>query len=110
MRTFRPIAATTLASLWLPSCGPGHPPPKSNFGTNPTLPIPAPQNIPTMNVNSTAPWPDGAAPKAPAGFTVTRFAEDLRHPRWLYVLPNGDVLVAEAAPPLTPIDSLEHTV
>jgi glucose/arabinose dehydrogenase len=42
-------------------------------------------------------WPDGAAPVAPEGFTVTRYAEDLDHPRWLYVLPNGDVLVAESS-------------
>ncbi len=42
-------------------------------------------------------WPAGAAPKAPPGFVVTRFAEGLDHPRWLYVLPNGDVLVSESA-------------
>jgi glucose/arabinose dehydrogenase len=94
----------------LVACGPGHPPPKSNFGASPSLPDPAPQSLPTMNVNSTAPWPDGAVPKAPAGFVVTRFAGNLKHPRWLYVLPNGDVLVAEAAPPLTSIDSVPHAV
>jgi len=41
-------------------------------------------------------WPGGKTPVAPAGFTVTEFAADLQNPRWAYVLPNGDVLVAEA--------------
>lgn len=98
------------AALTLTACDQGHPPPKSNFGSKPTLPAPTPQTIPTMNVNSVEPWPAGAAPKAPAGFTVTRFAEDLKHPRWVYVLPNGDVLVAEAAPPLAKRDSIEGFV
>jgi glucose/arabinose dehydrogenase len=98
------------ATLVLAACGDGHAPPKSNFGTHPALPAPAPQSIPTMNVNSTAPWPADRAPKAPAGFTVTRYATDLQHPRWVYVLPNGDVLVAEAAPPNAPIDGIEDAV
>jgi glucose/arabinose dehydrogenase len=109
LRGFRRAALLTSA-LVLTACGPGHPPPKSNYGTHPVLPDPAPQTIPTMSVNSTAPWPDGAAPKAPPGFTVTRYAENLKHPRWLYVLPNGDVLVSEAAPPLTRIGSIETLV
>jgi glucose/arabinose dehydrogenase len=99
-----------LLPLMLAACDQGHPPPKENLGASPVLPKPQPQTIPTMRVNSTAPWPDGAAPKAPDGFTVTRFAQALQHPRWLYILPNGDVLVAEAAPPLTPIDSIEGAV
>jgi glucose/arabinose dehydrogenase len=41
-------------------------------------------------------WPEGKMPVAPAGFVVTRYATDLDSPRWAYVLPNGDVLVAEA--------------
>jgi glucose/arabinose dehydrogenase len=40
-------------------------------------------------------WKDAATPHAPKGFTVTKYAEDLQNPRWIYVLPNGDVLVAE---------------
>ena len=102
--------AALLAAAVLAGCGQGHPPPKSNYGPHPVLPAPVAQSIPTMSVNSTAPWPDGAAPSAPAGFTVTRYAENLKHPRWLYVLPNGDVLVAEAAPPMTSIGSIETLV
>src|ERR1700749_2608835 len=95
------FAITLVLPLSLTACDRGHPQPTSNVGANPTLPAPAAQTIPTMGVNSTAPWPVGAAPTAPAGFTVTRYAANLKHPRWLYVLPNGDVLVAEAAPPLS---------
>ncbi|GAB3837075.1 PQQ-dependent sugar dehydrogenase [Hymenobacter jeollabukensis] len=42
-------------------------------------------------------WPAGKTPVAPAGFTVTKYADGFEGPRWLYVLPNGDVLVAEAS-------------
>ncbi|MBO0934033.1 PQQ-dependent sugar dehydrogenase [Fibrella aquatilis] len=41
-------------------------------------------------------WPDGQVPTAPAGFVVTEYARDLVNPRWAYVAPNGDVLVAES--------------
>lgn len=41
-------------------------------------------------------WPEGKTPKAPAGFTVTEFARDLKSPRWLYEAPNGDIFIAEA--------------
>jgi glucose/arabinose dehydrogenase len=44
-------------------------------------------------------WPNGVTPQAMAGTQVTAFARDLDHPRWLYVLPNGDVLVAETNAP-----------
>ncbi|MEI9932184.1 MAG: sorbosone dehydrogenase family protein [Rhizomicrobium sp.] len=102
--------AIALLPLMLAACDPGHPQPKSSLGANPDLPAPVAQTIPTMGVNSTAPWPAGVAPTAPAGFTVTRYAENLEHPRWIYVLPNGDVLVAEAAPPLSPMNSIEGIV
>lgn len=99
-----------LLPLLLAACDQGHPPPKENFGANPQLPKPDAQTIPTMRVNSTAPWAAGAAPQAPAGFAVTRYAQGLQHPRWITVLPNGDVLVAEAAPPQAKMDSLEGIV
>ncbi len=41
-------------------------------------------------------WPEGKTPQAPAGFKVTAFTKDLDNPRWLYTLPNGDILVAQA--------------
>ena len=110
MRNSLPLIFAAAAALTLAGCDQGHPPPKSNFGSNPTLPAPAPQTIPTMKVNSVETWPASAAPKAPEGFTVTRYAENLKHPRWVYVLPNGDVLVAEAAPPLAKMNSIEGIV
>jgi glucose/arabinose dehydrogenase len=74
------------------------------FGPNPDLPAPKTSPIPTIGVPKVVGWARGARPKAPDGFTVTRFAEGLDHPRWLLVLPNGDVLVAQAssAPPADP--------
>lgn len=53
--------------------------------------------LPVVHTAKAVGWRDGAAPTAPPGFTVTRYAEGLDHPRWLYVLPNGDVLVAESS-------------
>jgi len=103
-------SVTLLACLALAGCGQGHPQPKSSLGPNPALPAPAAQSIPTMRVNTMAPWPKDAAPTAPEGFAVTRYAEGLAHPRNVYRLPNGDVLVAEAAPPLPKMDSVSGLV
>jgi glucose/arabinose dehydrogenase len=69
-------------------------------GPQPTLPAPKERWIPTVNVAPAVGWPEGTAPTAAPGLDVTAFARGLDHPRWLYVLPNGDVLVAETnAPP-----------
>jgi glucose/arabinose dehydrogenase len=69
----------------------------ADWGPNPTLVAPQESALPTVKIARVVGWADNATPTAPSGFTVTRFAEDLAHPRWMYVLPNGDVLVAEAA-------------
>jgi glucose/arabinose dehydrogenase len=72
----------------------------AGVGPQPELPAPARSIIPTVNVAPARGWPAGARPQATAGAVVTAFARDLQHPRWLLVLPNGDVLVAESnAPP-----------
>jgi glucose/arabinose dehydrogenase len=55
--------------------------------------------IPTVHIADARGWPGGVQPKAPPGWRVTPFATGLDHPRWLYVLPNGDVLVAESNKP-----------
>jgi glucose/arabinose dehydrogenase len=60
--------------------------------------------IPTLEVAPAVGWPAGSKPTAAAGLTVTAFANGLDHPRWLYVLPNGDVLVAETNAPPKPDD------
>ncbi|PTQ73095.1 sorbosone dehydrogenase family protein [Pseudomonas sp. GV071] len=69
------------------------------FGPNPQLPAPESSLVPTVNVAKAIGWPAGAKPVAAAGTQVNAFAEGLDHPRWLYVLPNGDVLVAESNTP-----------
>ncbi len=73
---------------------------EETYGPTPTLAEPNPTWLPTVNVAGAMPWPEGTMPTAAEGFTVNEFAGGLDHPRWLHVLPNGDVLVAESnAPP-----------
>ncbi|MNZ62844.1 Membrane bound L-sorbosone dehydrogenase [compost metagenome] len=73
-------------------------------GPSPQLPEPDKTLIPTVNIAPAIGWPQGAKPIAANGTQVAAFAEDLDHPRWLYVLPNGDVLVAETNAPPKPED------
>ena len=68
-------------------------------GPNPELATPVQSLIPTVNIAPAKGWPEGGKPVAMASTQVERFAERLDHPRWLYVLPNGDVLVAETNKP-----------
>ena len=69
-------------------------------GPNPEIPEPNRSLIPTVNIADAEPWPAGRMPRPARGMTVQAFATGLDHPRWLYELPNGDVLVAESnAPP-----------
>lgn len=73
--------------------------PRTTPATAPVVPLELPAPDPKFDVKNFSKvlgWPDGKTPLAPEGFEVTRYAEGLINPRWLYVLPNGDVLVAEA--------------
>ncbi|AZF11938.1 L-sorbosone dehydrogenase [Pseudomonas sp. R2-37-08W] len=74
-------------------------------GPSPRLPEPNKTLIPTVNIAPAVGWPDGAKPTAATGTQVAAFAEGLEHPRWLYVLPNGDILVAETNAPPKPDDA-----
>lgn len=74
-------------------------------GPSPKLPEPNKTLIPTVNIAPAVGWPEGTKPTAASGTQVAAFAEGLDHPRWLYVLPNGDVLVAETNAPPKPDDS-----
>jgi glucose/arabinose dehydrogenase len=76
----------------------------ASMGAQPTLPAPAHRLIPTIHVATAVGWPAGAAPSGADGTLVRQFAGGLSHPRWLYVLPNGDVLVAETNAPPKPDD------
>ena len=77
---------------------------REGMGPQPRLPEPVQHLLPTVNVAGVRPWQDGAQPVAAPGLAVQRFASDLTHPRWLLVLPNGDVLVAETDAPARPRD------
>ncbi|MFN2397230.1 MAG: sorbosone dehydrogenase family protein [Gemmatimonadaceae bacterium] len=74
-------------------------------GPSPVIPSPSKSLIPLVNVVTAKGWPAGAKPVAQEGTTVTAFAQGLDHPRWLHVLPNGDVLVAETNAPPRPDDN-----
>jgi glucose/arabinose dehydrogenase len=77
-------------------------PENASVGPRPALPLPHPTLIPTVHIAPAKGWPAGATPVAAAGLAVNAYAAGLDHPRWLYVLPNGDVLVAETNGPPRP--------
>jgi glucose/arabinose dehydrogenase len=100
----RPFISLISVSLIAASCAtaapvtaPGETP--VGFGPAPVLPAPDSSLIPTVRVAEAIGWPAGRVPQAAAGLTVQAMASGLDHPRWLYVLPNGDVLVAETNTP-----------
>jgi glucose/arabinose dehydrogenase len=78
--------------------------PSAGMGATPTLPQPRSSLIPTVDIAPAMGWPEGGMPTAMAGLGVTALATGLDHPRWVYVLPNGDVLVAETNAPPKPED------
>jgi len=77
---------------------------EAGIGPHPQLPAPERSLIPVLHIAPAKGWPPGGKPVAGAGLRVTAFATGLDHPRWLYVLPNGDVLVAETNAPPKPED------
>jgi glucose/arabinose dehydrogenase len=77
-------------------------------GREPRFTEPRKEIIPTVRIAEPIGWAAGAAPVAAAGLKVTRFAEELDHPRSLYRLPNGDVLVAETNSPPRPADGITN--
>ena len=96
----------TLSCLALSGCGATATLPVSaGTGPHPELPPPHASLIPTVNVATARGWSGTGMPAAGNGLRVTAFARELNHPRWLYVLPNGDVLVAETNAPERPDDS-----
>ncbi len=79
-------------------------PAEAGFGPQPSLPAPNSTLLPTVKIAPAKGWPAGLMPTPAAGLAVQAYARDLDHPRWLYVLPNGDVLVAETNAPPKPED------
>ena len=68
-------------------------------GTDPKIAAPNAETIPTVNVARPIGWAEGQAPAAAEGLTVNRFAEGLEHPRVIYAMPGGDILVSESNAP-----------
>ena len=96
------LSAAAIAAALLTACGDTSKlPDGASVGPNPTLPPPTKSLlVPTVDIAPAVGWPQGARADRARGLTVTAFATGLAHPRWLHVLPNGDVLVAETnAPP-----------
>ena len=99
------IALPALLLLALAACGEtAKLPVSAGTGSGISLPPPTRTLIPTINVATATGWPAGSTPVAAPGMAVAPFATGLQHPRWLYVLPNGDVLVAETNAPPRPGD------
>ncbi|RQP06824.1 MAG: sorbosone dehydrogenase family protein [Paracoccus sp. BP8] len=76
------------------------------FGSSPAIPEAKKQGIMTLKMPTARGWAPGQLPKAAPGLRVNAFARELQHPRWIEVLPNGDVLVAEALQEASPPKSL----
>jgi glucose/arabinose dehydrogenase len=97
--------AIALGALTPSGCGvPARVPVSAETGVSPLIPKPKQSVIPVINVVTAKGWRDLPGPVAGDGLSVRPFARDLDHPRWLYVLPNGDVLVSETNAPRRPDD------
>ncbi len=100
------LTASVGLCLLLGGCGESATLPVSaGTGPHPDLPPPVHALIPTVNIAPATPWGPDASPRAASGLAVKAFARGLDYPRWLYVLPNGDVLVAETNAPPKPEDA-----
>jgi glucose/arabinose dehydrogenase len=98
--------ALVMAALGLSGCGEEATLPVSaGIGPNPELPPPNEKLLPTVNIAKATGWSGDATPTPADDLRVAAFADGLDHPRWLYVLPNGDVLVAETNAPPRPEDT-----
>src|ERR1700722_13529918 len=76
-------------------------------GNAPTIPPAKPQGaLPTLKMPTARGWANGQTPVAAPGLAVNAFATGLKHPRWIHVLPNGDVLAAESLTMPDPANTL----
>jgi glucose/arabinose dehydrogenase len=93
-----------IALRWRRLQGAAHQP---AWGSAPVVPLAKPQGaIPTLKMPSARGWSDGQKPVAASGLKVNAFATGLKHPRWISVLPNGDVLIAESNQVAGPVRSV----
>jgi len=100
-----PRTASALGALLaLAACGQEPAPPSTQYGARPELPAPHQYVLPPMRVARAVGWGTDQTPTVPAGLEVRAFATGLQHPRSVYALPNGDVLVVETNGPKAPIN------
>lgn len=98
--SLHPASLIVVAALLSACANSSSLPENAAIGPNPQLPAPSETLIPVVEIAPAVGWPAGVTPRAADGLAVVAFARGLDHPRWLLVLPNGDVLVAETnAPP-----------
>lgn len=103
MPRLTPSRSITLIAGALACGGPATIPLDATEGPRPALVAPSTGAlVPMVRVAKAVGWKSDATPTPAPGLVVTAFARDLDHPRWLHVLPNGDVLVAESAAPAGP--------
>ena len=110
MRVASPVLRWTVArslvvsslALALAGCDSKPADPSTQYGSNPQLPHPQQYLLPPMHVAPVAAW-NGATPTVPDGFRIEALATGLSHPRSVYALPNGDVLVVESSGPKAPV-------
>jgi glucose/arabinose dehydrogenase len=96
------VVAAAIGAFFMFSGDRARLPETAGIGPSPTLPEPVKSLIPTVDIAPAKGWPPGAKPVPAKGLAVTALAQSLSHPRWLKVLPNGDVLVAESDGPPRP--------
>lgn len=106
MRIRYVLPVLVVAAALVAACGEvARLPVEAGMGPRPELPAPNPTLIPTVNTAKAVGWADTGLPPPASGLAVTAYARGLDHPRWLYVLPNGDVLVAESNAPPKPAEA-----
>ncbi len=103
-RFLLPIFGTTVLITLAGCASSSQSPITESYGPEPKLPEPKSSLFPTVNIAPAEGWSSGVMPTPAEGLKVKAFAKGLEHPRWLYVLPNGDVLVAETDAPPKPED------
>ncbi len=100
--TFSTVSAGVLALAIAGCAQPSSEPVSIAMGAQPELEKPETSLLPTLKIAEAVGWPTGQTPQAAEGLQVAAFATGLDHPRWMHVLPNGDVLVAETNAPERP--------
>ncbi len=106
LKAVRRVALVVSAAALLSACSDDSFDPQSQVGADPKLPEPNQYLFPPMHLASVVGWKEGETPTVAAGLKIEAFATGLQHPRSLYVLPNGDVLVVESKAP--PTDTIKR--